>query len=209
MQKLYGKLKMNWITVLVFALITGIYTGIMMCIPILENTSFQDIGPFYEWWVIFAVIIVVNCKKNWEAALKCFVFFLLSQPLVYLTEVVFGHLTMDMAIYYYFNFWLKPTFLTLPGGFIAYYCKKQNVLGSIILGLGNTIQACMGVYYLANTIRSFPHHILSAIVAFGSIFIMSIYIQKERKNQIIAIALPCVLVLVILVLCMLTGRTLF
>ena len=135
---------MSWLTVILFAVAAGIYTGAVMLIDALEETSFQDIGIAHEWWVFFAVIIVVNCNKSWEAMLKCFVFFLVSQPLVYIVQILFGSLTIDKAWLYYGGVWLPATFLTLPGGFIAYHCKKQNLLGAVILGLGNTIQAFMG-----------------------------------------------------------------
>lgn len=54
---------MTWIRVILFAVIAGVYTGLVMFVPAFEDTSFQDIGKLYEWWVIFAVIVVVNCKR--------------------------------------------------------------------------------------------------------------------------------------------------
>lgn len=209
MKRLYGDLKMSWLTVLLFAIAAGVYTGIVMMIPFLENTSFQDIGISYEWWVIFAVIIVVNCDKGWEAMLKCFVFFLVSQPVIFGVEVIFGDLPLSQAWYYYSAIWFKATLLTLPGGFIAYFCKKQNFLGSAILGLGNTIQAGLGVYYLGMAVRSFPHHLLSGLICIASIIVMSVSIQKQKKYRWVSILLPVVLVAVIAVLSKATGRTLF
>lgn len=197
---------MRWLFVVLFAVAAGFYTGAVMLVGALKDTSFQDIGISYEWWVIFAVIIVVNCRKNWEAMLKCFVFFLISQPLVFAVEVLFGPLTMEMASYYYCTIWFPMTLLTMPGGFIAYYCKKQNVLGAVILGLGNTIQAVLGVYYLGRAIASFPHHLLSSVVCFSSILLMSMGIQHKKRNRLISILFPLVLTVVLLVLARLTGR---
>ncbi len=193
MKKLYGSLKMGWLTVILFAVAAGVYTGLVMLVDIFDETSFQDIGIAYEWWVIFAVIIVVNCSKSWEAMLKCFVFFLISQPLVYIVQILLGSLTVDKAWLYYGSIWLPATFLTLPGGFIAYHCKKQNLLGAVILGLGNTIQAFMGISYFYQAFHSFPHHLLSGIVCFASIFIMSFYIQKEKKYRLVSILLGLIL----------------
>ncbi len=206
-RNLFGNLKMRWLFVVAFAVAAGVYTGAVMLFDCLKDTSFQDIGISYEWWVIFAVIIVVNCRKNWEAMLKCFVFFLISQPLVYAVQMLFGELTADLALYYYLGIWLPATFLTLPGGFIAYYCQKQNALGAVVLGLGNTIQTVFGVHYLASAISDFPHHILSGVVCFGSIFLMSFQIQKEKKYRLISILLPFVLTVVLLLLAKATGRT--
>lgn len=207
MKKLFGYLKMSWLAVIIFAVIAGVYTGAVLLVPALEGTSFQDIGIYLEWWVIFAVIIVVNCHKGWDAALKCFVFFLISQPLVYLTQIVFGSLDFDMAKSYYLGRWLPITFLTLPGGFIAYHCKKQNALGGIILGLGNTIELVFGMYYLRNAISNFPHHLLSACVCFAAVIIMTLCIQKEKKNRLIAFLLPVALAALLAVFSMVTGRS--
>ena len=208
MKRLYGQLNMRWPVVILFAAVTGIYTGAVMSLDALKDTSLQDIGISYEWWVIFAVIIVVNCRKGGEAMLKCFVFFLLSQPLVYATEVLLGTLAPEMAWYYYGSIWLPVTLLTLPGGFIAYYCGKQNGLGAVILGLGNTIQAVLGVHYFAQAVLDFPHHLLSSAVCFASIFLMSSQIQRTKKYRLISVLTPLLLTALIVAFCKMSGRTL-
>ncbi len=208
MSALFGKLKMSWPAVIIFAVIAGVCTGAVMLNDAWADTSIQDIGISYEWWVIFAVIIVVNCHKNWDAMLKCFMFFVISQPLVYAVEIIFGSLTVAQGWYYYSAIWLPMTMLTLPGGFIAYYCKKQNFLGALILGIGNTIQGVLGVYYAAQAIANFPNHIVSSIVCFGSIFVMSYQIQKNKLYCLISIAVPVALTIGLAILAAHTGRTL-
>ena len=203
--KLYGQVKMTWLRVIIFAICAGIYVGIVMLFPALNDTSFQDIGISYEWWVIFAVIIVVNCEKNWEAMLKCFVFFLISQPIIFAVEVLFHHITLDQAFYYY-KIWFIPTIMTLPGGFVAFYCKKQNVFGAVILGLANTIQLVMGAVYVIKCASDFPHHLLSALISIISIFVMSFAIQKEKKNRVISLIIPLILTAALAVFAALTGR---
>lgn len=193
MKKLFGEIKMTWPKTILFAVITGVYTGAIMLVPALKETSFQDIGISYECWVIFAVIIVVNCQKNWEAMLKCFVFFLISQPLVYIVEILFGGLGIEWAKSYYFGMWLPMTFATIPGGLIAFYCKKQNLFGSIILGLGNTIQLAMGTSYIPKMTSDFPHHLLTIILCYVSVVVMSLAIQKEKKYKIISMVIPVAL----------------
>lgn len=209
MKRLFGNIEMKWLAVIIFAVITGIYTGAVMLFPVLKDTSFQDIGISYEWWVIFAVIIVVNCDRGWKAMLKCFVFFLVSQPLVYAVEVLFGALDIDRAFYYYRTIWLPVTFLTLPGGFIAYFCKKQNILGSVILGLGNTIQMFLAVTYLSAAVRDFPHHLLSGIICVVSVFVFSLCIQKQTVNRLISLLLPVLLTGALIVIGISSGLTVF
>ena len=189
---------MSWIHVIVFAVVAGAWTAAMNMIPITEGTSFRDIAITYEWWLIFAFIIAANCKKPWECALKIFVFFLISQPLIFGLEVVFGGLDAQLAYYYIYSNWGPKIIMTLPGGFIAFFINKQNWLGAIILGLGNAIQAIMGVVYIGEMMKNFPFHILSVIVSFASIFIMAWCIQKEKKFRIASLvvtALVCAMVI--------------
>jgi len=127
---------------------------------------------------------------------------------VYLTEVIFGSLSMNMAIYYYRNIWLPITFLVLPGGLIAFFCKKENIPGSIILGLGNTIQAVLGVFYLVTAMKNFPYHILTALFCFSSIFVMSFCIQKKKINRLIALLVPVFMTALILFGIRAMGRSL-
>lgn len=96
--------------------------------------------------------------------------------------------------------------LTLSGGFVAYFCKKQNILGGTVLGLGNTIQAVMALHYFNAAMKSFPHHILSALVCVGSMLIMSFCIQKEREYRLLSLLLPAVLSAVLSVMLKVTGR---
>ncbi len=217
MRKLFGGLAMGWRTVIVFALVTGAITGVVAVLPFTENTSFRDIAISYEWWVIFAFVIASNCSKNWESALKTFVFFLISQPLCYAVEVAIctlapdlspNPLTVDMALYYYTSIWGPMTLLTLPGGFVAFYITKPNALGAAILGLGNAIQGILGVYYLMLMVQAPPRHLLTAIVCFASIVVMTLSMQHEKKNRIIVFSVAAVATLVAIAFAFLRNGTL-
>lgn len=208
MDKLFGNIKMKWVTVLLFAIIAGVYTGLINSVSFLDDTSFQDIAITYEWWVVFAVIVVVNCEKPIEAAIKCFVFFLISQPLVYLTEVLLNQLSFELGFMYYKSIWLPMTFLTLPGGFVAFFAKKQNALGSIVLGIGNTIIAIMGIGFVSEMARDFPHHLLSIIFCIFSIITMTLSVQKEKKNRVITFLTVILLTGAVVVFAVASGRSL-
>lgn len=204
LKKLFSETGISWLRVIVFAVVLGLYTGVICLFPAIRETSLHDIAVSYEFWVLFAVIIVVKCRKNWEAALKCFLFFLISTPLCYAIQVLVGSLEMDKAIMYARN-WMLPVFATLPGGFIAWYCKKQNTFGAVILGLGNTIIAVMTLYYLGQFLRHMPYHLITIIVDILMIIMMSVCIQKEKKNRIISLIIPAVLGGGIFVLNIFTG----
>ena len=118
----FGGLPMTWPIVCGFAVIIGIYVGVINQIPIMHDTSFQDVAVTLEWWVLFAVLIVSNCKSAREAGLKCLVFFLISQPVIYLVEL--PAIGLDKALYYYTSIWLPVSLLTLPGGAIAFLAKR-------------------------------------------------------------------------------------
>jgi len=189
---------MNWGRVLLLSFLAGAYTGVVMLIPALKDSSFQDIGILEDRWVVLALLIVSNCEKPTEAGAKCFVFFLLSQPLVYLVEILFGSLTPALALTYYKNTWLPMTILTLPGGALAWYAKKDSVFGALVLSVGNLIQLLLGLYYAISAFISFPHHLYSALFCFASMGILSFTLQRERKRRMLALLLPVALAVILL-----------
>ena len=203
--KLFGGLNMSWPRLLIFALIVGAYTGIVGIIPALEQTSFHDIYVTTEVWVIFAFIIATNCEKSWEAALKVFVFFLITQPLIFGIGVLSGTTSPDMAIFYYTTNWGPKTLFTLPGGFIAFYIKKQNWLGAIILGLGCALQVLMGCAYIGIFLQNPPFHLLTVLVCFGSAFVFTYCIQKDNKRRAVC-AIIAVLATALVFAYVMSGR---
>lgn len=129
--KVYGGLPMGWPVVILYAVGTALLTTAFLLIPIFENTSFYRVGVTFEAWVFFAVIIMANCKKPLESALKTFVFFLISQPLIYLLQVPFSQ--MGWGLFMYYRYWFMWTLLTFPMAFVGWYIKKRNWLSLLIL----------------------------------------------------------------------------
>lgn len=72
----------------------------MALLPFTKNTSFRDISISFEVWILFGILIIMNSKSAKESALKCFIFFLISQPLVYLSQVPFSNLGWKILGYY-------------------------------------------------------------------------------------------------------------
>lgn len=152
---------MSWIKVIIFAIITGVVTAVLNRIPFLYDTSFQDIAISYECWILFAVFIIVNCKKWWEASLKTFLFFLISQPLIFLIESIFDG--MNFAVFSYYKYWFFITLLTLPGAIIAYQLKRRDWISYLVLLVTNVGLAYISSTYFTSLRFKFPHHIISFV----------------------------------------------
>ena len=157
--KVYGGINMSWIKVLIMAVASAIVTTVFLVVPIFANTSFVNMGATMEAWFFLAIIIMVNCKKPLEAALKTFVFFLVSQPLIYLFQVPFYE--GGWGIFMYYRFWILWTILT----------SQHNWLSLLILLPVIVFMAIFGTGFLQTAINSFPKYILSALFCYAQIII--------------------------------------
>ncbi len=193
MKKLFGELNLTWPKLIIFAIIAGLYTGLMAFLPQARDTSFADISITFEWWVLFGTIIIMNSKSNLDSGLKCIVFFLISQPLVYLVQVPFS--ALGWQIFQYYPGWFKWTLLTFPMGSIGYYLKKDKWWGLFILV---PVMAFLGYHYssfLRECWTFFPHHLLSAIFCAACIIIFPLFIFKDKKVRKIGLIIAlCILV---------------
>ena len=200
----FGTLPMTWPVVCAFAAIIGIYVGVINQIPILYDTSFRDIAVTYEWWVLFALLIVSNCKSAREAGMKCLVFFLISQPVIFLVEL--PSIGLDKVLYYYTKIWLPITLLTLPGGAIAFYAKKQNALGAVVLSIGNTVVALLGVSYFKKLCHSFPRHLLTVVSCAVIIAVLLMGMQQKWKTRFLSAATTLLLTAGVIIWAVLNER---
>ena len=122
-KKIFGGISLTWPRLITFSVIMGAYTALMaMLVP--DGNSFHDIAVTPEWWVFPAIIIIINSKKPLEAATKTFIFFLISQPLVYLIQVPFTQ--MGWGILGYYQYWFKITLLTFPAAYVCWFIKKNE-----------------------------------------------------------------------------------
>ena len=155
----------------------------MAVIPITKDTSFRDIAATLEWWILFGVIIICNSKSPKDSALKCFVFFLISQPLIYLLQVPFSWQGWNLFSYY--KYWFIMTVLTIPMGFIGYFIKKDNIFSMIILLPMLILLSILGLDFFKSAVESFPHHLLSGIFCFVAIALIILGVLNNKKNIII------------------------
>ena len=189
LKKLFGGIELTWSKLVIFAFIMGAYTALMaLLVP--DGNSFHDIAVTPEWWVLPAILIIANCKKPLEAALKTFVFFLISQPLVYLIQVPFN--SMGWGLFGYYPYWLKITLLTFPGAFIGWYIKKDKWYSSLILSVMTVYLAVTGVAYISELVEHFPNHLISIIYCFAVIPVFVFGILKNKKSRIIALVITII-----------------
>ena len=185
MKKLFGGINLTWKKLIIFSIAAGVYTALMAILPITKDTSFRDIAVYFEWWILFGIIIICNSKSPIDSALKCFVFFLISQPLIYLIQVPFS--SMGFEIFIYYRYWFMWTLACLPMGFIGYYIKKKNVVSMIILLPMLLLLTYMGIGYFKDMINDFPHHLLSFMACFLILITVVLNIFDKTKLKIITL----------------------
>lgn len=178
-KKFFCESDLTWKKIIIFAIVIGIYTGIMALLPFTEYTSFEDISISFEWWVLFGVFIILNSKSPLDAGVKCFVFFLISQPVVYLVQVPFS--SEGWGIFQYYPRWFKWTLLTFPMGCIGHFLKKDKWWGMLIL---TPVMCFVGYHYisfLTASITAFPYHILSALFCAVTIVLYPVITFNNKK----------------------------
>ena len=193
MKKLFGGIELNLRKVIILAVIAGVYTGIMAMVPFAKDTSFEDITISFERWVLFGVLLIVNSKSPKDSAINCFVFFLVSQPLVYLVQVPFSELGWSLMSYY--KNWIIWTILTIPMGFIGWYMKLDKWWGLCIL---MPMVAFVGVFYggfVAETVTFFPLKLYSCIFCLVTMIIYPLFVFHDGRIRKIGLAISCLLIL--------------
>ncbi len=183
LENLFTNTEINYKKLLIYSISCGIITGVIALLKPLKNTSIYNIAVCYEIWIFLAMYIILNSKTAKESATKTFIFFLISQPLCYLIQVPFYK--DGFGIFIYYKYWFMMTLLTIPGAFIAYYTKKENILSMIILSIANSLLILELYEHLKTLITTFPYQLLAVLfIIFEVIFFIKI-LFKNKKKQII------------------------
>ena len=196
--KFYGGLNMSWPAVILFAVGTAILTAVFMIVPAFRNTSFERMGVTFEAWVFFAVVIMANCKSPLDSALKTFVFFLISQPLIYLLQVPFS--SMGWGLFGYYKYWFLWTLGTFPMAFVGWYITKKNWISLLILApilclLTNEYIGCF-----QQTIRHFPRLIVTAVFCLAQVLLYLYAFTEKLWQRLLGFLVPLILIGAILLL---------
>ena len=201
LKALFGNVKISWKFLIIFSVIVGVTVGVLNRLPFLANTSFSDFAVVLELWIILAIFIITNSSSRKDAILKTFVFFLISQPLIYFVEATYEAIFSGADLFsrawfyfdqYYFHGgrWFIWTLLTIPGSAIAYEIKRDNILSSVVLSVATGFLALSGGMTLLNCIfNTFPNHLFHALMALFFAFFFIFTILKEKTPRIISLIL--------------------
>ncbi|MCR5294094.1 MAG: hypothetical protein K6E30_02810 [Lachnospiraceae bacterium] len=180
-KKLFGGLDLTWPKLITAAVAAGVFTAAMAIIPAFQYTSFSTITTSFEVWILIGILIIMNSRSNLDSALKCFVFFLISQPLIYLLQVPFSW--MGWRLFGYYKYWLIWTILCLPMGYIGYWMKKDKWWGYLILFPMILLTAYSYSRYLASFIFYMPKYILICIFCVCAMVFYPVFIFRDEKTR--------------------------
>lgn len=194
--KKHFEIEMNWRRVLLLSVASAVVTALLNCIPTLARTSFAAPAETLELWVVLAVLIIMNCSNVKEAMLKTFVFFLISQPLIYLIEVPFKE--AGWSLFQYYPFWGVITVLTIPGAALAFRVKKGDILSAVILSVANFLLLLNGLSRISIVVYEFPRYLITLIFCLFFPFWFIVSLLKEKKSRIIAFLLAIAMILALI-----------
>ena len=183
-EKLFKQTNLGWGSIFRISIACGIIPGLLMIPEILDRTSFQQPCVTFEFWICMAMYIILNSKKPGEAALKTFVFFLISQPLIYLVQVPFSW--MHWQIFQYYPRWGFLTICTIPGAMIAWLTKKEKWYSALIWCVAALIICMCLAPCLIRVITDFPLCLLAVVFMLAELIIFPAILFKKKQLRIIS-----------------------
>lgn len=142
----------------------------------------------------------MNSKSNMDSALKCFVFFLISQPLVYLIQVPFSW--QGWNLFGYYKYWFVWTVLCFPMGYIGYWMKKDKWWGYLILLPMIVMTAGSYSAYFSDFLFSMPRYILISLFCACVMIIYPAAIFSNKKIKTVGAVISVVAVVAITIVSM-------
>ena len=185
LNRIFGGVNMSWPFVIIYAVVTAALTALFLIVPALASTSLQRMGETLEAWFLFAIFIMANCKSPLESALKTFVFFLISQPLIYLFQVPFS--SMGWGIFSFYKYWAILTVATLPMAYVGWYITKRNWLSAMILLPVIAFLAGTGMQGFKEAAANYPHHLGVGIFCLASIILYILAFFPDLKTKLLGI----------------------
>ena len=197
LKKLFGGVDLTWPKLLIFAVAAGVFTALVSIVPQVKDTSLHTVAVSFEVWILCGIFLIMNARSNMDAALKCFVFFLVSQPLVYLLQVPFS--PQGFGLFGYYKPWFVWTVLCLPMGFVGYYIKKGKWWGYLILLPMIALTASSYHQYLTCFTYCYPYYILISVFCAAAMILYPVVLFDDKKIKTAGAVIGALLVAVITV----------
>lgn len=197
-RRLFGGINLTWPKVMIAAVAAGIFAAATAIIPALQYTSFHAMAVTLEIWILFGIVIIMNSKSNLDSAWKCFVFFLISQPIVYLIQVPFS--SLGWGLFGYYKNWFIWTVLCFPMGFIGYSMKKGKWWGYLILFPMIILTAFSYRNYFSDFQFYMPKYILICLFCACAMILYPVVIFDDRKIRTVGAAIGVTAVIVLTVI---------
>ena len=196
--KVYGGIKLTWPGVILYAVGTALLTTVFLVVPIFKDTSFMRMGETLEAWVFFAVILIANAKSPLDSALKTFVFFLISQPLIYLLQVPFTW--QGWGVFQYYRHWFILTLFTFPAAYIGWYIQKKNWLSLLILMPVLFLLAYLCKDGVKHVIHAFPHLLIMVVFCILQILLYLYAFTEKLSQRLVGLLLPIGILVVMMLM---------
>lgn len=203
LRKLFFEQKTTWKKVILFAVATAILAAAVLVLPVVKDTSVSYIGVTFECWILFALIIIMNCETPLEAGLKTFVFFLISQPLIYLLQVPFNPL--GWGIFGYYPRWAVWTVLCFPGAMLAWFVKKDKWYSALILAVATCYLSAVCVDFSVGCFRNFPNGLIAAVFCAVLAVVLIFTLLQKKHTRLIAGGLTLIAAIIAAVLMLQTN----
>ncbi len=197
LDRLYGGIKMNWPAVIIMAVVSAAITAVFLLVPVFKDTSFERMGIDFEAWFLPAILIMPNCKSPLDSAVKTFVFFLVSQPLIYLIQVPFSD--MGWGLFGYYKYWFIWTLLTFPMAFIGWFLRKRGWISLLIISPVIVFLSAVGVGAFIDTYYEPPYLLVTGLFCMlqAAVYILTFTVNKwQRLAALAAVIVTAVIVIV-------------
>jgi len=137
---------------------------------------------------------MANCKKPLESALKTIVFFLISQPLIYLLQVPFSW--QGWGLFQYYGHWFVLTLCTFPAAFIGWYIKKKNWFSLLILSPILVLLTLICEDGVRHLMHSFPNLLIMVLFCIAQVLIYLYTFTDKLPQKLVGALVPIITVAV-------------
>ena len=120
-------------------------------------------------------------------------FFLISQPLIYLLQVPFSSLGWELFSFY--KTWFIWTLLAFPMAFIGWYINKKNWLSLLILAPVLGWLTFTYVNAFVDTVHHFPYLLVTALFCLGQVVVYLLVFTSNLWQKLLGFFVPLAVVI--------------